>query len=738
MRPRALLKAAVFGSLCLTLPARDARPQAPDPNVLTQHNDNHRTGVYLAETRLTPAVVRSGSFGRLYTRNVQGDIYAQPLSVRSVRTARGLKNLVLVATSKNWVYAFDADDLRTDPSAGVVWQRELRHARDLTTAEICPETRGAVGVTSTPVIDPSTGTMYVVTRRSTPAPGPIDDGLNFLHALNIADGSDRPGSPVAIAATDPTHRNVRFDARCQRNRPGLLLLNGIVYVAYATFSCDGDCPDGNRYRGWVLGYRAGDLRQVAVFCTSPTGGGAGVWQSGNGLVGEGDSVYFMTGNDTAPAPLGDSFVKLRVQAALPGLVLAGSFTPRNAATLRAGDTDLGSGGPMLLPGGRLIGGGKQGRYYVLDAASMALTQNRAEPDGFEGFQAFINTWHNDPSKPACTGPPAAGTDCFVPISRYQNDEHYGPNIHAGPVYWQGATPGFGLIYQMAEKDFLKAFRYDLATRTVEKTPFRTSTVRPLDGMPGGFSSISANRDRDGIVWTSYPEGDGQWNKVRAHLIASDALTLAVLWRDDSPISFAKFTPPTIADGRVYRATFADQLVVYGVRPGMERAATRVPSRAGGAALEPAIRRTIAQKYKDHGGPTGMLGVPTGPEAAAPTQGVRYQHYRGEAFGVHVLMASVRPAPHKDVPSCDHPPDAPPTVVESSIYWSEATGAHVVQGEIRNFWLKRGAERSQYGLPIADEDVTPDGRGRRSRFQHGELRWTPGRGVFEGPAGETPD
>ena len=120
MRPRALLKAAVFGSLCLTLPARDARPQAPDPNVLTQHNDNHRTGVYLAETRLTPAVVRSGSFGRLYTRNVRGDIFAQPLFVRGVRTAGGPKNLVFVATSKNWVYAFDADDLRTDPSAGIV------------------------------------------------------------------------------------------------------------------------------------------------------------------------------------------------------------------------------------------------------------------------------------------------------------------------------------------------------------------------------------------------------------------------------------------------------------------------------------------------------------------------------------------------------------------------------------------------------------------------------------------
>ena len=130
----------------------------------------------------------------------------------------------------------------------------------------------------------------------------------------------------------------------------------------------------------MFGYRASDLTLAALFCTSADGNQAGIWQSGNGLVGSPDGhIYFETGNDGATASLGDSFVRLRVTPSFPGLALDGFFKPNNANTLRIGDTDLGSGGPMLLPGGRLIGGGKQGRYYVLDANTMELTQNCDEP-----------------------------------------------------------------------------------------------------------------------------------------------------------------------------------------------------------------------------------------------------------------------------------------------------------------------------------------------------------------------
>src|SRR5262249_51552497 len=159
---------------------------------------------------------------------------------------------------------------------------------------------------------------------------------------------------------------IDFQTPWQRNRPGLLLLNGIVYLGFGTFNCD-----GGDYRGWVLGYRAGDLEPAAIFATSKVPGraGGGIWQSGNGLVGTDDGyLYFETGNEIqAEDRLGDSFVRLRVLSQWPGLQEAGHFQPSNAAVLRIGDTDLGSGGPVMLPGQRLIGGGKQGRYYVLDS-----------------------------------------------------------------------------------------------------------------------------------------------------------------------------------------------------------------------------------------------------------------------------------------------------------------------------------------------------------------------------------
>jgi hypothetical protein len=382
----------------------------------------------------------------------------------------------------------------------------------------------------------------------------VNDGANYLHAIGLADGTERPGSPVRVQGADPSHPSIVFDARCQRNRPGLLLMNGVVYLGFGTFNCDQPCPGGVPYHGWVFGYRASDLALLGVFCTTPDGGGGGVWQSGGGLVGSEDgSVYFETGNDTAPAALGDAFVRLHAVGTPSGLALGGSFQPSNAAVLRGGDTDLGSGGPILLAGRRLIGGGKQGRYYVLDADTMMLTQDTTSSDPShigQGFQAFVNTYHPE-----------------YPEAHYADGEAFGPNIHSAPLYWEGT----GFIYQMAEKDFLKAFRYDPAARTVEQHPALTGSVRPPNGMPGGFSSISANGDRDGIIWTSLPNADGQWTKVPGTLVAFDATTLAELWRDPVPESFAKFCPPTVADGKVIRATFASdvhhgvagKIIVYG-------------------------------------------------------------------------------------------------------------------------------------------------------------------------------
>jgi hypothetical protein len=416
--------------------------------------------------------------------------------------------------------------------------------------------------------------MYIVARCSDGTNGP-NDGAIFIHQLNITDGSDRI-PPVNIQATDSAA--VSFDPHCERNRPGLLLSSGVVYAGFGTFSCDAPCAHAP-YHGWVLGYRASDLTQAAVFDTSSEHGQVGIWQTGNGLAAASDgSLYFETGNGPTSEPLQDSFVKLTPGSSPPGLALASSFTPNNASTLSGGDTDLGSGGPLLLPSSRLIGGGKQGRYYVLDQAGMGLTQDGGlDSLGFNGFQAFTNTFHSDSSKPSCAAAggaagcdsTGAGGSCYIDPSRYGNGEICGPNIHGGPVFWQPDS-SYGLIYEMPEKDFLKAFKYDLATGHVSEAPVMVASGSlarpPTDGMPGGFSSISANEMKDGIVWTSMPQGDGQWVPVPGRLAAFDAANLKQLWADSDDVLFAKSVPPTIADGKVIRATAANQVIVYGLHP----------------------------------------------------------------------------------------------------------------------------------------------------------------------------
>lgn len=557
------------------------------PNVTTQHNDNSRTGAYLGETLLTPASVSSGRFGALYERETLGDVLAQPLYIRGVPTSRGPKNLIFIATALNNLYAYDADDLSPGLTSGRVWMRNLCGSFDV---NICDETKShRVGITSTPVIDVATQTMYVVARCSFTNGGPDAGGPsnsdNYLYAINLSDGSDRHPRRK-IEAVDPADSRVAFDARCQRNRPGLLLMNGVIFMAFGTFSCDGNCP-GAPYHGWVLAYRASDLTQVGVFNTSTRGGAAGIWQSGNGLVGGPDgSIYFETGNDAPVAPLGDSFVKLRLTSA--GLSLAGSFTPNNTATLRNGDTDLGSGGPLLLPGNRLIGGGKQGRFYVLDANTMRITQNCDAGAGHcspgvsvsstgDGFLGFLNTWHNDPSRPACAAAGGAAgcnlrvptADCYIAPSRYDQGELCGPNIHAGPIFWKPSSLPHALIYHMPEKDYLKAFAYDQASGHVTESAAVTATGswarQPDDGMPGGASSISANGGVNGIVWTTLPTVNGQWNNAIGRLAAFDALSLRQIWVDGDAVNYAKFNAPTVADGKVIRATFSDKMVVYGMR-----------------------------------------------------------------------------------------------------------------------------------------------------------------------------
>ncbi|MBV9328988.1 MAG: hypothetical protein JO352_35210 [Chloroflexi bacterium] len=882
----------------------------------------------MAETKLRPGNVNAASFGRLYERHVNGDLLAQILYVRGVLgTPRGTKNLFFAATSTNEVYAFDADDAQ---NTAPVWKAgPLGLTRLLNEGEICRETIGTVGITSTPVIDLERQVIYVVARHwdhgGPPVAGTIDlAGAHCLHALRLRDGSAAV-SPVEIKGTDP-RTQATFDPTVHRNRPGLLLLNAIIYVGFATFQCD-----FGHYHGWVFGYAADTLASRAIFCTpsqTSTQWGAGIWQSGNGLVGSSDGhIYFETGNDiyephtaaekanpAAPSDLADAFVKLRVTPTWPGLELAGRFQPANAKRLRdgdrdaqynpikdshgelhSGDTDLGSGGPVLLPGSRLVGGGKQGRYYVLNPGTMELTQDSSSPDPQrigEGFQAFVNTYDPEFSE-----------------ADYGGSQTFGPNVHGGPVYWSGPS----YLYQMPEKDYLKAYHYDQGTGILhhEAGPIATAAVRPGPGMPGGHSSLSANGATDGVVWTLAPMQDATADPMATGLLhAFDAMSLRELWNDPQPELFAKFNPPTIADGKVFRPAFAQyeippppvfdhtkqriaavsrapgnlDLFVIGFDnrvwtnywndqvgwnpagwfpiPGTAvfdhttqqiAAVSRAPgnldlfvigfdnrvwttywndqagwdrdpngqvdpnghffpipatavfdhttqqiaavSRAAGnldlfvigfdnrvwttywndqagwdrdpngqvdpnghffppsppfgpapiyqgsgkiivygmlthgvplgiAAAAPPTRLTIGELV-ERLGHRGVLATPLGPEVElADARGGWRRDFMGTVITRRQRVSDRRAAELPTRPNLR----VPGVEVAASVFWSPDTGANIVMGEIRETYLRQGGPTGSLGYPIASETDTDDGRGRVSRFEHGDIIWDPKTGT----------
>src|SRR6185437_2899167 len=462
-------------------------------------------------------------------------------------------------------------------------------------------------------------------------------------------------------------------------------------------------------------------------------------------------------NETQPGPnyvapplakYADNFVRLRIVKEWPGLVEAGHFQPSHALRLRDGDrdahgnrlnppdpnanghggshwgdVDLGSGGPVLLPGRRLIGGGKQGRYYVLDSNSMNLTQDTVSPDAAkigEGFQAFVNTYRN-----------AAG-DQSDNFEIYGAAEGFGPNIHGGPCYW----PGQSLLFQMPEKDYLKSFRYDLLSATVQEKPYRTAAVKPVYGMPGGHSSLSADGNQSGIVWTCVPLADGQATPVPGTLYAFDALTLQQLWQDTTPERFAKFNPPTIADGKVFRPVFAQydnappfappspapnvvgpgKVIIYGDKTAAGKSArqraTKIPGPVG-------MRMTIKEKLERFGG-GGVLAKPIGRETKVATKppGLR-RDYDG-----FVATRKTRVSLPVTLPDMTfHRPPRTSVPIVASIFWSAAPGAWIVLGKIRDEYLKQGGPTGGLGYPISDEVATADGLGRVSYFQRGQITWT---------------
>ena len=511
-------------------------------SVWTHHNDNLRTGANLNETLLHTGNVNVGQFGRLFSYAVDADIYAQPLVVSGVAIpGKGTHNVVYVVTQNDSVYAFDADSNAgansqplwqvtfTNPAAGIT-PVPVSDVGDPSSGNI--RRPGPIGIMGTPVIDLATGTMYLVARTK-------ENGSYYqrLHALDITNGAERFGGPVAIAATVS---GASFNPLIQNQRAGLVLDHGIIYIAWSSHD------DSGPYHGWVMGYQASTLQQTGVFNVTPQGVQGGIWQSGQPPAVDGaGNLYLMTGNGTFSMAAGgqdvsQSFVKLRAS----DLALLDWFAQCDVDVWNNANEDLNSGGVLFLPTTtRIFGGGKQGRFFLLDSLNLGKVQQYRQNN--------------------CTNPQ-------IPQSFQATTAGH---IHGSPVYYVSPTRG-ALVYVWAEADVLKAFAFNGSTFTT--TPAMQSAVTAAPGMPGGFLSVSANGAQagTGIVWASMPLNQDAENNVVAGVIrAFDASNLSVeLWnsrlnpiRDDVG-NFAKFVPLTIANGRVYAATFSGQLVVYGLNP----------------------------------------------------------------------------------------------------------------------------------------------------------------------------
>ena len=387
-----------------------------------------------------------------------------------------------------------------------------------------------IGILATPVIDPVGGTIYVVANTK-------DTSGNYhfkLHALDLTTGAEKFAGPTEITANG-------FTQLTELCRPGLLLVNGTVYMGF------GSVGDFSTWHGFVMAYDATTLQQLAVYNSTPQHndvGGAGIWQTGNGLVSDANGdIYAVTSNgnfdvNTGGQDYGSAYLKLSGST----LSVMDYFVPYNQASLNpeSDNTDLGSGGPLLIPNTTLlVGGGKDAVLRVVDTTNMG----KYNPVQNSNHQNIIGA----------TNPPIFGS----------------------PVYWD--SPNLGpLIYMWGQGDYAKAWSYDAATTLLSTTPVMETTFQGTAGWNDQAAlSISANGNTagTGILWGSMPlSGISNPGPVPGILYALDATSLNTVWSSqlnatrDAVGNYAKFVPPTVVNGKVYLATFSGELLVYGLNP----------------------------------------------------------------------------------------------------------------------------------------------------------------------------
>jgi outer membrane protein assembly factor BamB len=512
---RVRTSAIVVRNLCLILLACVAMltPSFAQTVVPTSRGDNARTGADTTETLLTPANVNKNSFGHLFSFPIDYFILAQPLYVPNVNIpGQGVHNVVYVVTLADSVYAIDADNGTQLWYASMLDGGTTASGTNLPCQYVGYHQEGIAG---TPAIDLNTNTMYLVAKT-------MLNGVvrHDLHALDITTGNEQPGSPVQITAqtTSSLGHVTTFTSLHQKNRPGLLLQNGVVYIGFGSNGCN----DSNS--GWVLSYDASSLAQLAVFNTSPDQGLTSIWQAGNGLAAdEFGNIYPETaeaGNNNFDIQNGGQTYNNSVLKLGPDLTLTDYFTPYDVTTLNSKDFDLSSTGSLVLPDlngpypHELIAGGKQGYVYVLNRDNLGMYSFGAD----QILQEIA-------LEPLATGAVLFGSPAY-----WNNTVYFAPNgspLRAFPLLPSGL----------------------LGTQLKTKQNYNGAHA----------PSISANGNTNGVLWV-----------ITGQLLAFDATTLAPLYstaqaankRDLLP-ALPHFVTQTVADGKVYVGT-QTTLEAYGL------------------------------------------------------------------------------------------------------------------------------------------------------------------------------
>ncbi|WP_431879610.1 choice-of-anchor D domain-containing protein [Amycolatopsis sacchari] len=490
-------------------------PSALADETTAAHN-TLRTGWDDDEPGLVPSQVSASDFGQLFSANVDGQVYAQPVVVNGV---------VVAATENNKVYGLDA------ATGTQRWKVDLGPAWPVSTVN-CGDLVPTIGVTATPVYDPSTGAVYLTSK--------VNDGPDpqhphwYLHALDAKTGAERPGFPTVIKGAPTNNPGVPFNPMTAMQRPGLLLLDGVVYAGFASH-------DYTPYVGYIVGVNASTGVQTTMWATEAgVSDEGGIWQGGSGLVSDGAGrIIVSTGNGIAPAPgpgdeppsmLGESVVRLAVNP--DGSLTAKSFfSPHDNTKLNQDDADLGSGGPMALPSNfgttahprLVVVVGKDGRIYLLDADHLG-----GAGQGPGGGDAVVGM----------TGP-------------FQG-------VWGRPGFWGGDG---GYVYVVGNNGPLRALKYSASGPSLTSVGVTSDNFGYTSGSP--VITSTGTTSGSALVWVIYSTGPGGQN---AQLRAYDPVPVngVMKLRYSAPIGTAvKFSVPATDNGRVYVGTRDGKVLGFG-------------------------------------------------------------------------------------------------------------------------------------------------------------------------------